>query len=66
MPSRGGFAVAQVARYGAVAKKVFPTLWSKTIYVDECIFINAIITYVDIASISKLAHMVFRVHTRGS
>jgi hypothetical protein len=65
MPSRGS-AVAQVARYGAVAKKVFPTLWSELISVDELLFIGTIMTYKDIASISKLEQMIFRVHTRGS
>jgi hypothetical protein len=65
MPSRGS-AVAQVAGYGAVAKKVFPTLWSELICVDELLFIGTIMTYKDIASISKLEQMIFRVHTRGS
>ena len=66
MPSRGGFAVAQVARYGAVAKKVFPTLWSVLIFVDVLIFIGTIATNLDIASISNLVYKIFRVHTRGS
>jgi hypothetical protein len=65
MPSRG-FAVAQVARYGTVAKKVFPTLWSVPIFADERVFICTIKTYLGIASISNLVHILFRVHTRKS
>jgi hypothetical protein len=65
MPSRGS-AVAQVARYGAVAQKFFPTLWRMPPIVVKHIFIGTIIAYVFTANSSNLVHKIFRVHTRGS